>query len=109
MGLTFSSARVRSALSASPGSRRPSRRCGRPRALDDGLEHAMSDNTPHLRAVTAQSESPDEHPGNLTGVTPPTRRGGSGRFLTDVVVELGFCDGERVQKAIEDARTAGMR
>jgi type IV pilus assembly protein PilB len=43
-----------------------------------------------------------------TGVTPPRRRGASGRFLTDVLVELGYVDVERVQNAIEQARVAGM-
>jgi type IV pilus assembly protein PilB len=42
------------------------------------------------------------------GVTPPRRRGGSGRFLTDVLVELGFCDPETAQRAIEAARQAGV-
>jgi type IV pilus assembly protein PilB len=69
----------------------------------------MDDGTPHLRAVEALSEAQTEEAAHsATGVTPPTRRGGSGRFLTDVIVELGFCDAERVQRAIEEARTAGM-
>src|SRR5205807_7329001 len=42
-----------------------------------------------------------------TGITPPTRRGGSGRFLTDVIVELGYADRERVDAAVEAARQAG--
>src|ERR1700685_2912424 len=41
------------------------------------------------------------------GVIPPTRRGSSNRFLTDVIVELGLCTRERVNEAIEDARRAG--
>jgi type IV pilus assembly protein PilB len=68
----------------------------------------MSDGTPYLRAVSAQSEAQEQeaspHP---NGVTPPSRRGGSGRFLTDVIVELGFCEKERVDRAIEESRTAG--
>jgi type IV pilus assembly protein PilB len=63
--------------------------------------------THHLRAVDADAESPAAQPTTTTGLTPPSRRGGSGRFLTDVLVELGFCDSERVAKAIEEARTAG--
>src|SRR5213082_1684051 len=69
----------------------------------------MNDGTPYLRAVGAEDVAADEqattHP---TGVMPPSRRGGSSRFLTDVLVELGFCDQERVQKAIESSRTAGI-
>jgi type IV pilus assembly protein PilB len=44
----------------------------------------------------------------FNGVTPPRRRGGSSRFLTDVLVELGFTEREQAQKAIEDARLAGV-
>jgi type IV pilus assembly protein PilB len=68
----------------------------------------MSDKTPRLRAV-ALSEAPEQDtPPQPNGVTPPTRRGGSGRFLTDVIVEMGFCAQERVQRAIEESRTAGV-
>ncbi len=59
---------------------------------------------PHLRAVDPVEPARGSH----DGVTPPRRRGGSGRFLTDVIVELGFTDRERAQKAIEDARSAGI-
>jgi type IV pilus assembly protein PilB len=45
---------------------------------------------------------------NFTGVTPPTRRGGSSRQLTDVVVELGFAEKETVARAVEAARSAGV-
>jgi type IV pilus assembly protein PilB len=41
------------------------------------------------------------------GLTPPSRRGGSGRFLTDVLVDRGFVDRDRVARAIEEARQAG--
>jgi type IV pilus assembly protein PilB len=42
------------------------------------------------------------------GVTQPSLRGGSGRFLTDVLVELGFVERDRAQKAIEEARQTGV-
>ncbi len=41
------------------------------------------------------------------GLTPPSRRGGSGRFLTDVLVDLGFVDSARVESAVESARLSG--
>ena len=44
----------------------------------------------------------------IAGLTPPKRRGGSGRFVTDVLVDLGFADKARVQRAIEDAKARGM-
>jgi type IV pilus assembly protein PilB len=73
-----------------------------------------SEKRPHLRPVGddgsiesegALARQPD--PERRDGITPPTRRGGSGRFLTDVVVEMNFVEREVVQAAIETARTAG--
>ncbi|MDX6698267.1 MAG: type pilus assembly protein PilB [Solirubrobacteraceae bacterium] len=73
-----------------------------------------SENRPHLRPVgdgpppsegalarqPAQTEKP-------TGITSPTRRGGSGRFLTEVLVEMGLVERGPVDAAIEAARSAG--
>jgi Type II secretion system (T2SS), protein E, N-terminal domain len=52
------------------------------------------------------SEAPQ--PETFTGITPPTRRGGSSRHLTDVVAELGFADKKTVARGVEDARSAGV-
>jgi type IV pilus assembly protein PilB len=41
------------------------------------------------------------------GVTEPTRRGSSSRFLTDVIVEMGLAPRERVDQAIEASRNEG--
>jgi type IV pilus assembly protein PilB len=68
----------------------------------------MSDGTPYLRAVDGSVEASGEEAAPNNGITPPSRRGGSSRFLTDVLVELGFCDHDRVQRAIEGSRNAGM-
>jgi type IV pilus assembly protein PilB len=66
----------------------------------------MTDYPSHLRAVAPDgSVHEGDQPGN--GITPPNRRGGSSRFLTDVLVELGFIDRERASRAIEEARLAG--
>ncbi len=71
---------------------------------------------PHLRAVdphltdaasAAVVAPPPPRAPLPQGVTPPSRRGGSGRFLTDVVVDLGFVARERVEGAVEAARTGG--
>jgi type IV pilus assembly protein PilB len=66
----------------------------------------MTEYPPHLRAVTRPAAS-DENVGAGNGITPPSRRGGSGRFLTDVLVEMGFVDRDRVARAIEEARLGG--
>jgi type IV pilus assembly protein PilB len=41
------------------------------------------------------------------GVTHPSRRGSSSRFLTDVIVEMGFASRERVEHAVESSRNEG--
>ena len=42
-----------------------------------------------------------------TGITKPRRAGGPARFLTDVIVDLGLADRDRVTTAIEEARRTG--
>jgi type IV pilus assembly protein PilB len=65
----------------------------------------------HLRPVPSGSEAASaaarelEETGN--GITPPRRRGGGGRFISDVIIELGFAPEERVHAAVEDAKTTG--
>ena len=43
--------------------------------------------------------------GHWNGVTTPSRRGGSGRLLTDVLVELGFVDRDQMDAAVTGARS----
>jgi type IV pilus assembly protein PilB len=64
----------------------------------------------HLRPVpeSGDSTAPQLDPQSGTpGLTPPLSRGRSQGFVTDVLVELGYLPQERVQQAIEEARTAG--
>jgi type IV pilus assembly protein PilB len=46
-------------------------------------------------------------PKRSNGITTPSRRGGSGRVLTDVIVDLGFVEREAMDDAIEMAHSAG--
>ena len=66
----------------------------------------------YLRPVPgpeAQAAAPqDAPPTGPPGLTPPRRRGHSGSFVTDVIVELGFASREQVDEAIEHARTSGQ-
>jgi type IV pilus assembly protein PilB len=70
---------------------------------------------PHLRAIGPNDHAPidgalakaPQHHEEWNGVTPPSRRGGSGRFLTDVLVDLGFVEQQRVDQAVEAARGLG--
>ncbi|HLJ02208.1 MAG TPA: ATPase, T2SS/T4P/T4SS family [Solirubrobacteraceae bacterium] len=64
----------------------------------------MSPPKPHLSAVSAE----DGAEAGFTGVTAPRRRGGSGRFLTDVLVDLGFAGREAVDAAAEESRASGL-
>ncbi|MEJ7893129.1 MAG: ATPase, T2SS/T4P/T4SS family [Solirubrobacteraceae bacterium] len=52
---------------------------------------------------------PTDRPGQIQrpGVTPPTRRGGSGRTLDDVIVELGFVAGDEMEGAVVAAARSG--
>src|SRR3954454_11148592 len=63
-----------------------------PVTADDALDAAGSD-----------TASPD-----FTGITPPRRRGGAARFITDVIVELGFVPKEKVDAAVEEGRAVGQ-
>jgi type IV pilus assembly protein PilB len=65
----------------------------------------VTDHRPHLHAVAAEAlQRPAEA---WTGIRPPRRRGGSSRFLTDVLVELGYVDQARVAHATDKARATG--
>jgi type IV pilus assembly protein PilB len=58
---------------------------------------------------TVEAEAPAVgQPGDRPGLTPPRRRGGSGRFITDHIVELGYARQEQVDQAITEARSSGM-
>ncbi len=48
-------------------------------------------------------------PPGTAGITPPTNPEGTGGFLSDVIVELGFVDRETVERALEAAREPGRR
>src|SRR3954462_10628943 len=62
------------------------------------LAPVNADEPPAARVPDAAS-SPD-----FTGITPPRRRGGAARFITDVIVELGFVPKEKVDAAVEQGR-----
>ncbi len=58
-----------------------------------------------LRAVPAPGADTDEDSGTV-GLTLPRRRGSS-RFISDVIVEMGFLPRERVDAAVEEGKSAG--
>jgi type IV pilus assembly protein PilB len=69
------------------------------------------DNPSHLRAVDtvgALARADDGgHPEGWDGITRSQGKSGSARFLTDVIIEMGLAERERVEAAIEAARGSG--
>jgi type IV pilus assembly protein PilB len=55
----------------------------------------------------AQTGAPTQTRKKGNGVTTPSRRGGSGRVLTDVIVDLGFVDQADMDAAVDRANQAG--
>jgi type IV pilus assembly protein PilB len=59
-------------------------------------------------APEAPTERASSGPGEgRVGITSPTRRGSSSRFLTDVIVDMGLVARERVDEAIATSRSSG--
>src|SRR3954452_2361234 len=77
--------------------------------LGDLTEEPAASDAPEEPTASAVADSPvaESHPEGWGGITPPRRRGGAARFITDVVVELGFLPKERVDGAVEEARSGG--
>jgi len=50
---------------------------------------------------------PQKEPEGRPGITSPSRRGSSSRFLTDVIVDMGLVARERVDDAIATSRSSG--
>lgn len=69
--------------------------------VTNGLDPVSAD-----PGATVQDEADPVSP-DRPGLTPPSRRGGSGRFITDHIIELGFAPRERVEAAIAEARNSG--
>ncbi|MEA2385850.1 MAG: type pilus assembly protein PilB [Thermoleophilaceae bacterium] len=74
----------------------------------------MSDERAHLRPVPAPgavneavARVPEPAEGPHGGLVPPTRKGGGARFISDVIVELGFASADRVAAAVEEAKSSG--
>jgi type IV pilus assembly protein PilB len=52
-------------------------------------------------------DSATPQPGEWTGITRPSRRGSSSRFLTDVIVDMGLASRGQVEEAVESSRGLG--
>ncbi len=65
----------------------------------------------HPRGAAERDEARPALPaedGEWAGITRPSRRGSSQRFLTDVIVDMGLASRGQVQDALEGSRTSGQ-
>ncbi len=67
----------------------------------------MNDQSRHLRAV-GKAAGGVLHDERFDGITPPRSRGVTSRFLTDVILELGMVDRDRVERAVQESRSQGV-
>jgi type IV pilus assembly protein PilB len=58
-------------------------------------------------AAAAEAKQPEDSESGIAGLIPPTRRGHSGSFVTDAIVDLGYASRDQVEQAIAQSRTAG--
>jgi type IV pilus assembly protein PilB len=75
--------------------------------IGGGGEEAIAggDPTPHHgEEPTAPPADPDGAP---SGITKPSRRGSTQRFLTDVIVDMGMATRKQVDDALESSRITG--
>jgi type IV pilus assembly protein PilB len=72
--------------------------------IDHAAEIEVESATETDLTVEIDAAAPSEQ---WTGVTGPTRRGSSPRFLTDVIVDMGLVAREQVESAIETSRGTG--
>jgi type IV pilus assembly protein PilB len=75
-------------------------------------DHAVPASEPEvIREETGEGASPDapaaQEAPTRQGITSPSRRGSSSRFLTDVIVDMGLVARERVDDAIATSRSSG--
>jgi type IV pilus assembly protein PilB len=59
------------------------------------------------RAAQASAGAPAGSEGDYSGITKPSRRGSSQRFLTDVIVDMGLASRKQVDDALESSRISG--
>jgi type IV pilus assembly protein PilB len=73
-----------------------------PVGLGDYAEEPVDESVPQLPPVPGGDAGSE----GWAGITPPRRRGGAARFITDVIVELGFLPQEKVDAAVEQSRAS---
>ena len=79
-----------------------------PRDLPDYLRPVPGPGEEGGGTAAAAAAAGHEEEAGTPGVVPPMRRGHSGGFITDALVDLGYASREEVDQAISQSRTAGL-
>jgi type IV pilus assembly protein PilB len=73
------------------------------------LEMELHDEAPEISREGLAEEPPPQArgPGSMSGITKPSAKGSSQRFLTDVIVALGLASQRQVDDALDASRVSG--
>jgi type IV pilus assembly protein PilB len=71
-----------------------------------GSDHQGGEPPTGVEAIAREPSPPASDPEAVPGLTAPSRRGGSARFLTDVIGDLGLLSRDQIASAVESARIA---
>ncbi len=77
-----------------------------PRELPEYLRPVPGPDGGAASAAEPAHPEGEQQPG-ISGLIPPTKRGHSGAFVTDAIVDLGYAARDQVEQAIAQSRTAG--
>ena len=76
-------------------------------ATEDVAGEAFAEVSEPALDLDVEVDPASPQPGEWTGITRPSRRGSSSRFLTDVIVDMGLTSRGQVEEAIESSRGLG--
>jgi type IV pilus assembly protein PilB len=76
-------------------------------ATEDVAREALDEDSEPVVDPDVELDSTAPQPGEWTGITRPSRRGSSSRFLTDVIADMGLASRGQVEEAIESSRGLG--
>ncbi len=76
-------------------------------ATEDVAVQAPDDGFESVSGPDVEIDAAVPQPGEWTGITRPSRRGSSSRFLTDVIVDMGLASRGQVEEAVESSRGLG--
>jgi hypothetical protein len=76
-------------------------------AIEHSVGIAAPEAPPAEAPIARETPSADSGEPLHRGLTKPSRRGSSSRFLTDVIIDMGLVPRPRVEEAIEASRSTG--